>query len=458
MSAGLAAEIERWSRAEPALTGHDFDARLRNVTQWSNQCIALLGRLPAPAKRNANELELAADLKQRMHATKRKFTGQHTERLYRGLKHSRRGVSSIDAIVFGAAEEYPGFVPSREAMALERARSPREREGWELDQALLLSGFLAHPRVGAEIVATMRQPKPESIEHLARFRREGALDLGAARLRRRGKAALIEICRPDSLNAEDEELLAAQEALVDVVLLADELELGILRGAPVHNRKYEGRRVFCSGINLDHLYAGKLSYLFYVTRELGFVNKLYRGLAHGLAANDELATRTTEKAWIAVVDSHAIGGGCQLLLVVDYVLGEKGSFCSIPARHEGFIPGLANLRLPRYVGQRLAQEMIYFNKKVTAESAEGGLIFDQVVATDAIETALDRVVESISSSGVLGLGASRRAFRLGQEPSDTFREYMAAFAIEQAECLVSPQLSANLERQWVGARDKRREA
>ena len=49
--------------------------------------------------------------------------------------------------------------------------------------------------------------------------------------------------------------------------------------------------------------------------------------------------RTLEKLWVAVVDKFAIGGGCQLLLVVDYVIAETGSYFNLPARKEGFLPG-----------------------------------------------------------------------------------------------------------------------
>ena len=38
--------------------------------------------------------------------------------------------------------------------------------------------------------------------------------------------------------------------------------------------------------------------------------------------------------------------------------------------------------------------------------------------------------------------------RVGHEPLDVFRRYMATYAREQAHCLYSPALIANLERNW----------
>ena len=49
---------------------------------------------------------------------------------------------------------------------------------------------------------------------------------------------------------------------------------------------------------------------------------------------------TLEKPWIAVVDGFAIGGGCQLLLVVDYVIAESGAYFNLPARMYPRVTGL----------------------------------------------------------------------------------------------------------------------
>ena len=53
----------------------------------------------------------------------------------------------------------------------------------------------------------------------------------------------------------------------------------MLRGDTVTHPKYAGRRLFGAGINLTHLYQGKIRFLWYLLRDLGLVNKLYRGLA-----------------------------------------------------------------------------------------------------------------------------------------------------------------------------------
>ena len=86
-----------------------------------------------------------------------------------------------------------------------------------------------------------------------------------------------------------------------------------MRGAVVEHPKYKGRRVFGAGINLTHLYHGRIPFVWYLQRDLGYVNKLYRGLALADdAPPDEFGGRTIEKPWIAAVEAFAIGGHCQV--------------------------------------------------------------------------------------------------------------------------------------------------
>jgi (3,5-dihydroxyphenyl)acetyl-CoA 1,2-dioxygenase len=57
-------------------------------------------------------------------------------------------------------------------------------------------------------------------------------------------------------------------------------------------------------------------------------------------------------------------------------------------------------------------------------------------------------VQALTGSGLISAAANRRAMRVGQEPLDVFREYMATYAREQAYCHLSPALVANLETHW----------
>ena len=114
----------------------------------------------------------------------------------------------------------------------------------------------------------------------------------------------------------------------------------------------------------------------------------------------------------------------------------------------GIIPGAANLRLPRFVGDRLARQAILFERQLPADSPEGRLICDRIVPSGERDAAIEEAVAMLTGSGVVSAAGNRKALRIGQEPLDLFRTYMATYAREQAYCHFSPALIENLERHW----------
>jgi thioesterase DpgC len=206
--------------------------------------------------------------------------------------------------------------------------------------------------------------------------------------------------------------------------------------------------VFGAGINLTHLYQGKIRFLWYMIRDLGFVNKFLRGLAVPGAHPEE---DSIEKPCVAAVESFAIGGHCQILLTMDYVIAAEDAYMTLPARKEGIIPGVANLRLPRFVGPRVARQAILAGRRLDCASIEGRKICDEIVPVTGMDAAIDSLIALLTDSGVVSAAGNRRALRSGEEPLDQFRRYMAVYAREQAVCHFSPALIANLEKHWDAA-------
>jgi len=188
---------------------------------------------------------------------------------------------------------------------------------------------------------------------------------------------------------------------------------------------------------------------------LGFVHKYFRGVATPDVLPDDVNGAGVEKPWIAAVEGFAIGGHCQILLTMDYVLAAENAFMTLPARKEGIIPGAANLRLPRFTGDRLARQLIQAERRLQCDSAEGRLICDEIVPGGDMDAAIDRTVTMLTSAGAVGAIGNRRAFRVGVEPLDVFRRYCAVYAREQALCHFSPALIQNLEQNWgAGGRSR----
>ncbi|MCA1647289.1 MAG: enoyl-CoA hydratase/isomerase family protein [Chloroflexi bacterium] len=413
---------------------------------------ALLDRLPLRPRRSARE-QLAADaLTDHLRQTRMRFLRPYAWLLYADLTHDRRDFIRIQDLVYLAAERVPGLAPARAQVSADRQRKQQDKEGYEIDQGLLLAQILSHPASGAHLVHAMLRPRPESSSYLAEFQRTGRLDIGSTTVERRGAVGYLYHGNPSFLNAEDDSTTSTLEIGVDLILLDPAIEAGVMRGKVVNHPKYAGRRVFNAGINLTHLYHGQISFVdFFIARDMGLVHKIYRGLSGPEFWPDEVENSEIEKPWIAAVETFAIGGGCQLLLVMDHVLAERGSFFNLPARKEGIIPGVSNMRLWRFVGDRAARQAILFDRHFPADSPAGQQICDVVVPDGQMDSALEQTVQALTSSGVVSAAGNRKAIRVGQESIDQFRQYMAVYCREQAYCHYSRQLIDNLERNWHAA-------
>jgi (3,5-dihydroxyphenyl)acetyl-CoA 1,2-dioxygenase len=370
---------------------------------------------------------------------------------YDDLTQGLRRFVRVDELCRLAAEARPGLLPTAAEMAEEAPRLQRDKKGLEKRHGEFLALLLADPARGAHLCHAMLLPREDSRAALEQFRSRGELQLAGAHVRREGKAAVVTMQNPRFLNAEDESTIAGLETAIDVATLDEKTEVCVLRGGVVEHPKYAGRRLFGAGINLTHLYQGKIRFLWYILRDLGLVNKIYRGTAFPDASPE---AKSTEKPWIAGVEGFAIGGHCQILLTIDYTIAAQDAYMTLPARKEGIIPGAANLRMPRLAGDRVTRQAIMMERRLPCDSPEGRLICDEIVAPAAVEEAIARTVSGLTSSGVVSAAGNRRAMRIAQEPLDTFRRYMSVYAREQSYCHFSPALIANLERNWDAANRK----
>ena len=439
--------VQEWSRAIPAKT-RDYESDVPRFSSFWDQSARLLRTLPAKPRRNEAEQSAADALLSISRASREIFLASHVERIYGLLTDRGSTFRRLDELVYAAAKLVPGLVPTREEVDAEAAHLQRDKDGVEIDQGLFLAHVLARPQSGEHLCHAMLLPQPESAALVAEFGSRGSLDLGAARISRKGKAVHLEMVNPRFLNAEDDTTLGKTELAVDVATLDRTTDIAVMRGVAVENEKYRGRRIYGAGINLTHLYLGKIPYLWFLIRDLGYVHKLMRGVAAPDSVPDDVNGRGVEKLWIAAVDTFAIGGHCQALLCMDYVLAASDAYLTLPARKEGIIPGFANLRLPRFTGDRIAKQAVLYERKLACDSADGRLICDEVAPAPGMDAAIERVVEGLTSAGAVSAIGNRRAFRVGQEPLDLFRRYASVYAREQAYCHFSPALIANLERNW----------
>lgn len=432
----------------PVAANGDFAADAAAFTAYWRSVDEQLARLPAKPARDPATHATAEALKQAARDARFVFLRRHAPTLYDRLTDGRRKFVRVEQLVYDAADLVPGLAPTRARVAAEAELRQADKDGCEIDQGILCNQFLADPACGLHLCHAMLLPRAESAEALARFERDGTVDLEFARVERQGKAAVLLLTNRRFLNAEDNATQTATEIGADVCILDRRSEVAVLRGDVVPAGKYAGRRVYNAGINLTHLYHGRIPFLWFLVRDLGFVNKIFRGLARPDVSPDEVSGDSIEKLWISAVETFAIGGGCQILLASDFNIAERDAYMTLPARKEGIIPAMANLRLSRFVGDRVTRQAIMYERRIDCDSDVGRQICDEVIEPGTMDATVNRVIDRLTGSGVVGAIGNRRALRLAAEPLDVFRRYAALYAREQALCHFSPALISNLELFW----------
>ena len=439
--------VASWSTARPEVTG-EFQRDTDAHSKFWLKGYELLEALPEKQTRTPEQARAAETILRAGRESREAFMLRHAQAIYDALTKDQTKFVRADVLAYEAAALVPGLVPARRQVYAQGDRMQSQKDGIEVDQGIFFAHILARPDSGTHFCHAMLLPRTESLARLDEFTARGAVDLGTAAVMRQGKAATVFMRNPRYLNAEDEATLQQTEIAVDLAILDPKSELCVLRGDTVDNPKYQGQRVFSTGINLTHIYNGRISYLWYITREMGFVNKMFRGLARPDVSPDEIYGGTTEKPWIAGVEHFAIGGGCQYLLTMDYVVAASNAYMTLPARKEGIIPGAANMRMWRFTGDKIARQAILSGLRIDCDTPEGRMICDEIVPPEDMDAALDRVIASFTDFGIVSAAGNRRAFRVAEEPLDQFRRYMAVYAREQAYCHFSPALIANLEKHW----------
>lgn len=236
---------------------------------------------------------------------------------------------------------------------------------------------------------------------------------GTVLLERQGHLAVITLNRPAALNAISTELAEDLLAACHAVQRDDELWLALLRSG--------SERAFCVGADLKERRAMDLP-TWRRQRELF-------GRAFGALA-------ALEKPIIAVVDGPAVGGGCELALLCDFILaGERAEF-GLPEVRLGLIPGGGGTQsLPRRVGRAMAKELIFTGRRIGAQEALRIGLVNRVLPSAQLWEAALGVAAEILANGPLAVRQAKKAIQHGADLA-----FAAGWALETEAynvCLLS---------------------
>lgn len=199
----------------------------------------------------------------------------------------------------------------------------------------------------------------------------------------RGRVGLITLNRPEALNALSDamgrEILAAAQAF--------DADPGV--GAIVITGS---SRAFAAGADIKEM-AGKSSVQMYVS--------------DWFSAWDELARVRTPI--IAAVAGHALGGGCELAMIADFIIAADNAKFGQPEIKLGVIPGMGgSQRLTRAIGKAKAMEMILTGRVMGAEEAEQAGLVARVVPLDAL-------LEEVLATAAVIAGMSKPVAMMAKE-------------------------------------------
>jgi enoyl-CoA hydratase/carnithine racemase len=119
---------------------------------------------------------------------------------------------------------------------------------------------------------------------------------------------------------------------------------------------------------------------------------------------------------IAAVEGFAMGGGCELAVLSDFVVCGETAVFAVPEVTRGIFPGVGGTQLlPRILGAPMAKEMIFTGRRVDAREARAiGLVNHVVPAGQARAKALE-IAATIADNGPIAVRQAKKAISWGGE-------------------------------------------
>ncbi|MER9402536.1 enoyl-CoA hydratase [Mesorhizobium caraganae] len=205
----------------------------------------------------------------------------------------------------------------------------------------------------------------------------------------RGKVGLITLNRPKALNALNAQVLA------DILVAAKGFDTDPGIGAMVITGS---EKAFAAGADIKEMQT--------IAYADAYVQDLFVGW--------EEFTRT-RKPMIAAVAGYALGGGCELAMMCDFIIAADTAKFGQPEITLGVIPGMGgSQRLTRFVGKSKAMDMCLTGRMMDAAEAErSGLASRVVPAGELVDEALKaaaRIAEFSLPSVMMAKEAVNRAY------------------------------------------------
>ncbi len=198
-------------------------------------------------------------------------------------------------------------------------------------------------------------------------------DYSTILVEQRGSVTLVTLNRPQALNALNSEVLKELISVFTAYDADDQQRCLVLTGS--------GEKAFAAGADIKEM------------QPQGFA-EMYRS---DFFAGWEKVT-ATRKPWIAAVNGFALGGGCEVAMMADFIIASENAKFGQPEIKLGVTPGMGgSQRLTWAIGKAKAMEMCLTGRMMGAEEAErSGLVAKIVPAGELLDEAM-KTAEAIAA-------------------------------------------------------------
>jgi len=205
-----------------------------------------------------------------------------------------------------------------------------------------------------------------------------------------GRVGIITLNRPKALNALNTQLMN------EVIQAAQGFDADAKVGAIILTGS---EKAFAAGADIKEM------------QPLSYVDALSQDFFAGWDA----LTRV-KKPIIAAVAGYALGGGCEVAMMCDFIIAADNAKFGQPEITLGVMPGMGgSQRLTRFVGKSKAMDMCLTGRNMEAEEAERcGLVSRVVPANDLMEEAM-KAAGKIADHSQISVNLTKQAVNRAYE-------------------------------------------
>ena len=227
----------------------------------------------------------------------------------------------------------------------------------------------------------------------------------------KGKVGVITLNRPQALNALNATVVKEMGQALDALEADDQIGCIVITGSD---------KSFAAGADIKEMQ----SKTFMQNYKDEFIYPWYR-------------VARVRKPVIAAVAGFALGGGCELAMMCDFIIAAKTAKFGQPEINLGVMPGAGGTqRLPRFIGKAKAMDLCLTGRMMDADEAERCGLVSRVVEADKLMEEAMKAAETIASKSLTACMMTKetvnRAYEVPLEEGLRFerRVFHSMFATE----------------------------